>query len=52
MECDECGGGSKNSGNLKIKILNPHYDRSKATGEGGMFQLFAYHVNKLCKIET
>jgi len=28
-------------GNLKIKILNPHYDRLKATGEGGMFQLFA-----------
>jgi hypothetical protein len=31
----------KSSGNLKIKILNPHYNRSKPTGEGGMFQLFA-----------
>jgi len=32
---------NEGSGNLKIKILNTHYDRSKATGEGGMFQLFA-----------
>jgi len=28
---------NKRSGNLKIKILSTHYDRSKATGEGGMF---------------
>jgi hypothetical protein len=28
---------NKSSVNLKIKIINPHCDRSKATGEGGMF---------------
>jgi len=32
---------NEGSGNLKIKILIAHYDRSKATGKGGMFQLFA-----------
>jgi len=32
---------NEGSGNLKIKILSARYDRSKATGGGGMFQLFA-----------
>lgn len=40
MECNECGK-NEGSANLQIKILNAHRDRSKASGEGGMFQLFA-----------
>jgi hypothetical protein len=32
---------NEGSGNLKIKILGAHYDRSRATGGGGMFQPFA-----------
>jgi len=32
---------NEGSGNLEIKILSAPYDRSKATGGGGMFQLFA-----------
>ena len=38
--------------NLKATIPNALYDRSKSTEECGIFKLFGYQNNKLCKIYT
>ena len=48
---NECGKRQGNE-NLKATIPSKLFDRSKTTEECGIFQLFGYQNNKLCKMDA